>query len=269
MPCLPLTTTPQEAAAEHHGRAVVDGVTAVRRVRYGSKFESPLAVPHDVCELLGLRVGQRQDRRERLVRAGAELALNGAGRRRLEDEQVAQHDLGQLHRIADLEGADEVDVVPVLERAHEQLVLVARELESAEASLELGLDALLAERMESVERDLLALVDLLRRHELVDLLGLRDRTGDDAPLRDLHRLQQVAVADLGARGADGDVARSDPDRYEVLALLDALLVVRDVENRQQCGKHGEHHCDPDVPKSITHVTALSPSLFRYSTSSTL
>src|SRR5215212_10896064 len=241
----------------------LDGRAAVGGVGHRTQFERPVAVRGDVEELLGLGVADGEQDRERLVGARGELALDVAGARSLEHEQVAEDDA--RHALAlrafRLQRADEVDVVARLQRAHQQLVLAARELQRAQPALELGVDALLSEWLEPVERDLLALVDLLGCDQLLDLVRLRDRTGHDVAPGDLHRLQQVAVADLVARRADGDLARGDVHRYELFARLHAVLVVRDVEDRQQRGQYGERNRDPDISDSVTHRGGFSPSLY--------
>ena len=237
----------------------LDGVAAVGRIGDGTQLERPLTVGDDMEELLRLRVREGEQRREGLVGPSGELALDVGPARRLQDQQVAQDDarLRASLAVVRLERADEVDAVTRLDGAHQQLVLAAGELVGPEPALQLGVDALLAERLEPVERHLLALVHALCRDELRDLLRLGDRAGDDAAADDLDRLQQVSVGHLGARRADRDRSCGHVDGHELLARLHAALVIGHVEDRQQRSENGERDCDPDISKPVTHRRFLS------------
>src|SRR5215218_2242012 len=242
---------------------------AVGRVGHRAKLECPLAVLEDMEELLRLRVADREQCRERLIGSGSQLALEGGGVGRLQHEQVAQDDARHLARARapSTDRADEVHMVARLHGPYQELVLGSRHLHRAQAALQLGLDPLLAERLEPAQRHLLALVELLGCDQLRDLVRLRDRSRHDVPPGDLDGLQQVPVADLAAGRADRDLSRGHVYRDELLAGLDAVLVIRDVEDRQQRSQDGERHRDPDISNSVTHRGGFSPSLYSgYSTS---
>jgi hypothetical protein len=51
------------------------------------------------------------------------------------------------------------------------------------------------------------------------------------------------------------------DGHVPFAVLDAPLVVRDVERRQERGDDRKYDCDPDVPKSISHGGGFSFSFW--------
>ena len=105
---------------------------------------------------------------------------------------------------------------------------------------------------EPAERHLLAGVDRRRRHEVLHLVGVRDRAGHDGPLDDLRRRQHVVLQDVRAGRADGDVALRDEDRDGALAVLHVPLVVGDVEQREHRRGERKPGGDDDVADAIGH-----------------
>ena len=82
-------------------------------------------------------------------------------------------------------------MVTGVQRAGEQLGLVTGELNRPVRPRELGADAVAGDGAEAARRDLLALQRLLRGYEPRQLVGLGDRAGDEGPLRDLLRREQL------------------------------------------------------------------------------
>src|SRR5262249_32899145 len=152
----------------------------------------------------------------------------------------------------DLPRGHDVDVVAGLERAGHQLVLVTLDLVRTLRALDLRADALLLRRSEAARGHLLTLVDVLRRDVLGQLLGARDRTGDDGLLRHRHLLQHVLVDDFRATRPRRDVLGGDVHRDLVLAVLHVALVVDDVNARQDGGEGGQRDGDADVLDAVVH-----------------
>src|SRR4029079_4061594 len=142
---------------------------------------------------------------DRLV-AGA--ARNAAVRildlRGLKHQDVAENDAGHVLavRALYLPRADHVDVIARLERAREQLVGVAGQLERAKVAGQLSPDALLAFGGEAQERDLLAGVDRLRRDLARQVLRLHDRSRSDRGLRDLRARELARDVVTGRAGSE-------------------------------------------------------------------
>ena len=106
---------------------------------------------------------------------------------------------------------------------------------------------------EAAERDLLAGVDLLRDQERANLVGARDRAGDDGALHDVLDVSIMLFADdVGAGCPLRDVVRRDVDLDGALALADVTLVVRDVERRQQRRDERKRNGDGDVADAVGH-----------------
>jgi hypothetical protein len=140
-----------------------------------------------------------------------------------------------------------------LERACQQLVLVARDLESALIALQLAHDALLGRGDEPAGRYLLAGVDLIARNEPCHLALARDGARHDAPPRHLARLQ----VDLCAWGAGDDVADGDHDADERAALLGVVPDIPDVEHGEHDRGSGERGCDGGVAGAVGHLPLSS------------
>ena len=96
-------------------------------------------------------------------------------------------------------------------------MLVAGNLEGANVPLSWG-GAALGGRREATGRHLLAGEHRLRRDEVVELLGIRDRARDDAAADDLGLLEQALPRDVRAGGPDRNVALRDEDGNVRLAL---------------------------------------------------
>ena len=126
-------------------------------------------------------------------------------------------------------------MVAVLERAGKRLVRVAFELVRALRPLDLGADALLLGRGEAPGAHHLTLVDVLGRNVARNLLGARDRPGDDCLAQNRLLLQELLIDDIRAGRAGRDVARRDEDGDFVLTVLHVTLVVHDVDARQDGG----------------------------------
>src|SRR6266550_1918666 len=224
-----------EAVAEHRCDAV-EVVGAVGCVRDRPELEVPgaagrrVAVGEHPLVLLGLAVGHRKQHGRCLVRAAGELA---AGRRPAggrEHLQVAQDDPaeeGVATAPVRRDCGNQVDVVVVLERSGEKLVLISRDLERAQIPPELTFDARLRERGKALSGDLLACERLLRGDEALDLVRTRDRPRYDAPTRHLGRGGHAHG--VGTGGADRDVVLRDKHRHVVLAPLHMTLVIRHVK----------------------------------------
>ena len=151
-------------------------------------------------------------------------------------------------------------MVAVGQRAREQLVRVAGELEGAHRALQLGADAALGRRREAARRDLLAGVDRLRRDQVEDLVGVRDRARHDTAPDELGLDEHALARDVGAGGARRDVGLGDEDRHVRLVLADVALVVRHVKARQERRDESQRDCDRDVPDAVRHER-LFPSRF--------
>jgi hypothetical protein len=131
-------------------------------------------------------------------------------------------------------------------------VLVAFDLVRTLRALDLRADALLLGGSEAARGDLLALVDVLRRDVLRQLLGARDGAGDDGLLRHRHLLQHVLVDNFRAARARRDITGSDEHRNLVLAVLHVALVVDDVDARQDGGESSQRDGDADVLDAVIH-----------------
>ena len=143
-------------------------------------------------------------------------------------------------------------MVAGLQDAGQNLCGIAFDGDRAEGAVQLGTRTKLCMIGEATQRHLLLGEDRLGRDEVRDLVGVRDRTRHDVALGDLRRNHQMALDDVGARGADGDVALGDVHADGLLAVLHVPLVVGDVEQRQEPGHEGQGDRDEYVANAICH-----------------
>jgi hypothetical protein len=119
------------------GLAGLGALRAVRVVLRRTEDERPDAVRVDPEELLLLGVRERELDGEVLARpALGDLARDVGLLDALDDEDVAQDDAADVVRgaLGDVPGADDVDLVALLEDAREELMLVAGQLDGSEVA---------------------------------------------------------------------------------------------------------------------------------------
>ena len=91
-----------------------------------------------------------------------------------------------------------------------------------------------------------------------DLLGdvgrLEQRAGRDLLALDLGLDDEAAGLEVGARGSGGNVLRRNPDRDELLVLLEAAPLLRNVIENEEHRDGGERDREPEVAESIRHCT---------------
>src|SRR5438552_7326083 len=224
-----------EAVAEHRLDAV-EVVGTVGGVGDRPELEVPGAgrrrrvVGQNPLVLLGLAVGHREQRGSRLACSAGDLGTGRGAAWGLEHLQIAQDDSAEEIVGAARVHCDrgyQVDVVVVLDRPGEELVLVAGDLERAQVPSQLTFDPGLGEGGEALSGDLLAREGLLRGDEALDLVRTRDRPRHDTPPGHLRRGDHALG--VGAGGADRDVVLGDEHRHMVLAPLNMTFVIRHVE----------------------------------------
>ena len=105
---------------------------------------------------------------------------------------------------------------------------------------------------EAAERHLLAGVGRRVGDELGHVLRAGDGAGHDALAEHLLLLEVVPGREVGTGGAGRDVLRGDVDTHVLLRVLDALLVVRDVEADEQDRQDGEPDRGDDAAGAVCH-----------------
>src|SRR5581483_3250615 len=253
-----------QAVAEER-RERLDAVGAVERIGHRPQHEPPVRVLHDEEELLRIGVGDRErDRGSVGLHAADHPAPTARTARRREHEQVAQDDAGcdEAQRLpgpdrradAVVDVRENVDVISVVHQTGEQLVTRARKLECPHRSGDLTEDALLRERLELLDADLLAFEDRLRRDEPRELLRGRDRARHDVAPE--HRLGLEVAAQRRSRRARRDVSRRHQRLHETGPVLHVLPVAREVDEDEQRPDHGEAAGEEAVSQSVTGQSSI-------------
>ena len=109
-------------------------------------------------------------------------------------------------------------------------------------------------RAEAELADLLPLEDLVRDDLLAHVCRLEQGAGGNLGALDLG-LDDVAVRfEVGAGRSSGNVLRRNPDRDELLVLLEAAPLLGDVIENKEDRDGGERYREPEVAESIRHCT---------------